>query len=370
MNKPAVILGGGLWGGLLAWKLSKKRPDFEFVLYEGQDSLGGNHTWSFHESDIHPKDLTDLKPLIRKSWPHYSVAFPSYRKTVKIPYHSISSSGFHEVLTKEIPSHRLKLGQRISLEEAKAESPLVFDCRGLTNAANCGHQKFLGIELETNSPHGLLGPVVMDATVDQIDGFRFIYILPFDERTLLIEDTRYSDDSFLDQFRIKEHIKNILDKNGWELKRIIREEIGALPIPFTTEKPSFDAGVADLRGIFHETTGYSLPDAVRLIGRITGSSLEGPEVQSIIRTYREKREANSRFFCLLNRMMFEASQDEERFKALEFFYRNNEKKIQRFYSGEMTLFDKFTFFIGKPPVKISRAMKVISGPIMQSKDFQ
>ena len=33
----------------------------------------------------------------------------------------------------------------------------------------------------------------MDATVPQDGGYRFVYVLPFADRPLLVEDTHYSD---------------------------------------------------------------------------------------------------------------------------------------------------------------------------------
>ena len=42
-------------------------------------------------------------------------------------------------------------------------------------------QKFVGVEYDAPG-HGLEAPIIMDATVDQSDGYRFVYSLPFSER--------------------------------------------------------------------------------------------------------------------------------------------------------------------------------------------
>jgi lycopene beta-cyclase len=47
--------------------------------------------------------------------------------------------------------------------------------------------------LKLTQPHGLIRPTIMDATVGQGDAYRFVYLLPFDETTVLVEDTYYAD---------------------------------------------------------------------------------------------------------------------------------------------------------------------------------
>jgi lycopene beta-cyclase len=50
---PTLILaGGGLANGLIAWRLRQLRPQVRVLMIESGSSLGGNHTWSFHDSDL------------------------------------------------------------------------------------------------------------------------------------------------------------------------------------------------------------------------------------------------------------------------------------------------------------------------------
>ena len=46
-----IIAGGGLAGGLAALAFAK-RPELEVLLIEQGASFGGNHVWSFFDSDI------------------------------------------------------------------------------------------------------------------------------------------------------------------------------------------------------------------------------------------------------------------------------------------------------------------------------
>ncbi len=47
-----VIVGGGLAGGLVALALANLRRGNDVVLIERDVRLGGNHTWSFHDTDL------------------------------------------------------------------------------------------------------------------------------------------------------------------------------------------------------------------------------------------------------------------------------------------------------------------------------
>jgi len=51
-----LIAGGGLAGGLIALALREKRPDLDVTIIEAAPRLGGNHIWSFFDSDIAPAD--------------------------------------------------------------------------------------------------------------------------------------------------------------------------------------------------------------------------------------------------------------------------------------------------------------------------
>src|SRR5205814_2116050 len=123
---------------------------------------------------------------------------------------------------------------------------------------------FVGMECEMARPHGLTHPILMDALVPQLDGFRFFYILPFSDTRLLIEDTYYSSTKELDEAFVKTEIQTYMARKQWLVKDILRVEKGVLPIPLQMPKPKAgDSLSIGLRGgLFHATTGYSLPWAV------------------------------------------------------------------------------------------------------------
>ena len=108
----------------------------------------------------------------------------------------------------------------------------------------------------------------MDVTCKQIDGFRFIYSLPFSKDTLLVEDTRYSNNLHIDQSEHIRAISSYLEQNSWQLAEVLDTEVGALPIPLHSDfKPKASEGdyiySGMAAGLFHPVTGYSIGHAFR-----------------------------------------------------------------------------------------------------------
>ena len=60
-------------------------------------------------------------------------------------------------------------------------------------------------------------------------------------------------------------------------------------------------------------------------------------------------------------MLFRAAAPSESYRVLEHFYRLPPATIARFYGGRMTPFDKARILSGKPPVPLTRALKVMFG---------
>ena len=114
----------------------------------------------------------------------------------------------------------------------RVEAGGVIDARGAADMSmlDLGWQKFVGRELVLAAPHGVERPTVMDATVEQIDGYRFVYCLPFGERRMFVEDTYYSDTPDIDRAALTERIDAYAAAKGWQVESVAREEAGALPV--------------------------------------------------------------------------------------------------------------------------------------------
>lgn len=89
-----VLIGGGLQSGLIALALRHHRPEASVAIIEQCSQIGGNHTWSFHATDIPEKSSVWLRSLIEYSWPSYQVQVGGFERQVNIGYHTVSSDHF------------------------------------------------------------------------------------------------------------------------------------------------------------------------------------------------------------------------------------------------------------------------------------
>jgi lycopene beta-cyclase len=72
-----VLVGGGLANCLIAYRLAGERPELVVVVLERGTTLGGRHTWSFHEHDLTGAQWSWVRPLVEHSWSrHVSRADP------------------------------------------------------------------------------------------------------------------------------------------------------------------------------------------------------------------------------------------------------------------------------------------------------
>jgi len=355
-----VIAGGGLAGCLTALALARLRPEVELLLVEQGETFGGNHIWSFFDSDVGPQDRWLVEPIVARRWDGYDVRFPGRERTLATRYNSCRSELLDQIVRERLRPDQYRLGA--SADEAEID----LDARGAASfdALDLGWQKFVGREYRLSHPHGLKQPVLMDATVDQADGYRFVYCLPFSEDRLLIEDTYYSTDTRLDPGEIGQRIEAYAAAQGWKISELEKEESGLLPVAIGGDFGAFwpargaPARIGLRGGFFHPTTGYSLPDAVRtamLIARQPDFSA----LASVLRAEAKRLWKARRFYRLLNRMLFAAAEPPQRFRVLQHFYRLDTALIERFYAGRSTAGDKLRIVSGRPPVPIRRALRAL-----------
>jgi len=367
-----LLVGGGLANGLLAWRLTQLQPQLDVRILEPQGVLGGDHTWSFFEPDLTAAQRAWMEPLIAHRWPGYSVRFPGHVRRLGVGYCSVTSARFNAVLSEAL-SGRVITGAAATVaptsvlltDGRRLNARAVIDGRGplAMPDLSLGFQKFVGLEVRLSAPHGLAEPIIMDASVSQDGGYRFVYTLPLDERTLLIEDTRYTDGDDLDHAVFREGVTRYAAAQGWMIETVVREEHGVLPVALDGDLPAHfrrhgPTALSGLRaGLFHPTTGYSLPDAVRLADKLAAAPPDpGQTLSARIQTHALGVWKARGFYRLLNRMLFRAAQPERRYRILERFYRLPEPLIARFYAARSTAFDKVRILSGKPPVPVAAAV--------------
>ncbi len=381
MSEPLTcdlaILGGGLAGGLIARAFRQRRPELRILLIEQGDKPGGNHIWSFFDGDVAPEHRYLTEGLTAHRWAAgHAVRFPGFERRLDPAYNSITSARFAERLSAEL-GERLLSG--VTVVEAGPDhvrlgdgrhivAGAVIDARGPDDLAalRCGWQKFVGQTLRLAVPHGLDQPVIMDATVEQADGYRFVYLLPWDDRRIFVEDTYYSDSPALDAPLLERRIAAYAKAQGWQVEAVEHRESGVLPVVhggdfdryWPADDPLARAGVR--AGLFQPMTGYSLPDAVRFAHWLADQPLK--ELAARSRAYAAAHWRRGAYYRLLGKMLFGAAAPEQRWRIFARFYRLSPGLIRRFYAGRSSVSDRIRILCGRPPVPIRDAMRALLNP--------
>ncbi len=359
-----VLVGGGLQAGLLVLAIDHYQPAAKVLLLERNNRLFGNHTWSFHLGDV-SSEWSWLKTLPMHQWPAYNVHFPGFDRRVDLPYCSASSRQFESAIENVVKQRgNVEIRKSVSVSELGSSRVLttggeefrgerVIDCRGQapSGIAGAGFQKFYGLEIELDEDWPDRLPVLMEANVDQSDGFRFLYVLPFTSRRVLIEDTRFSDSNSLLKADSLKQIKAFLKRKSVSNWRILRNEEGCLPMPFTSAfKPTASDQLAGgfAGGWFHAATGFSFPLATRFAD-VVASATPHDAHQRVLQLAKENRFQSS-FSRFLNRLLFRLVSPNRRFEVFRRFYNAlPNETIERFYAHTFTKTDAARILFGSPP---------------------
>ncbi|MCX7432355.1 MAG: lycopene cyclase family protein [Planctomycetia bacterium] len=348
------VVGGGLQGCLLAHALAWHRPEATVLLVERADELCGNHTWSFHETDVAEQARSWFDPLVTHRWPGYRVRFSTLSRRVNISYATITSDRLREATLSLAggaggPGRAGRLVVRTG-ESCEILSPTavrlggttdvscraVLDCRGRAEAGSpggAGYQTFIGHEYETAQRWPASEPTVMDVPADQAAGFEFLYELPLGPDRVLLEYTRFHEEPACDESRAVSLIAARLAEADAGSAKLIRSERGCLPMP--------------------ELVARACPD--RVAAEIASAAAED-----------RLRRGFTRF---LNRLLFCLVRPEDRWKIFQRFYRVlPEERISRFYAHRFTFTDAARIMIGWPPmglapIRFARSFVSLPGPL-------
>lgn len=373
-----AIVGGGLAGGLIALALARRRPEIRVALIEAGPTCGGNHIWSFFTGDVAERDRWLVAPLVCHGWPDHEVRFEGYARTLPAAYHSIESSRLDALLRQALPPERLVTGMAAEIlsptclrlaDGQEMTAGAIIDARGAGDmtALDLGWQKFVGQTLALHAPHGLARPIIMDARVDQRDGYRFVYVLPTGPCTVFVEDTYYSTDPALDVPMLERRIADYAAGQGWQVAAVTHRETGVLPVCMGGDMDRYwlaggdGIAKAGMRGgFFHAMTGYSLPDAVRIAAMIAAMpDLTGSALPRALRRAASAHWRDQAFYRMLATLLFRAAEPAERHRILARFYRLPVPLIERFYAGASTRYDRLRVLAGRPPVPVARAIAAL-----------
>lgn len=380
VNADIAIVGGGLAGCLTAVRLVNAKPNLRVILVEEKAHLGGHSTWIFRESDISADSLSWVQPIIEKTWASCDVNFPRQQKTIEGNVCSFRSATLHSYLTKRLADNVFLNAKATRITESHVElqdqrvisARCVIDARGFTAVgpspagAHCGYRKYMSREFLTTKPHGVKAPLMVDANVPQLDGLRYFRLFPWDEQRLVVEEIFYSNTPELNAERIGRSLLSYIDRHGWKIQSSEREESGCQAMPMTSEYLTSSVGGEPLPigfrgGYMHALTGEALPDAVRIADFLSSlEDLTTETARSGLMRFRRSWLSRQRFYRLLNRLMFYASEPALRYLVLQGFYTQSQDVIERFLSGRTTWSDRMRILRGRPPFPLDRALRSLT----------
>lgn len=285
MDTDVLIVGGGASGLSLAVHALERAPQRRVTILEPRTEYTRDRTWCSWRVRAHP-----FERCVSHRWPRWRVA-SSGREVIRTwsghPYEHIPADAFYREAQERIaasPRIELRLGVTVdALEDrgdrvvaetsaGRIEAKLAFDSRPVARASEgtppqSGDanvtlvQSFVGWIIELDRP--LLSPDVatlMDFGPANREGVHFVYVLPYDDRRALVEDTWFSARPLADRVYEK-HLDAYIDMRfGGVGYRIVDRERGT--IPMTTETPDqrpsrrvYRIGVAG--GLAKPSTGYA-----------------------------------------------------------------------------------------------------------------
>lgn len=379
LRADVVIVGGGLTGCLTALKLTTARPELSVLLVEAADRLAGRQTWFFHDSDLaNATSLEWLKPVIAREWNEATLEFPHLARTRPGPCRAIRSEDLHRELKRKLDEGLLLNETATRLSESHIElasgrilaGRCVLDARGNALSGNLsgasGFKKFLSLEVELETDHGLATPLAVDATCTQLDGLRYFEILPWGERRLQITETFYSDAPDLNRERLLRSIRSFAGRKGWTIADEKREETGVIPVPLTSAYVASSQGgealpIGQRGGYHHAFLGTILPDAVRNADFLaTLDDLTTKSAREGLVKFNRAWFSRQRFYRLHNRWMFYASESPLRYMVMQSIFEHPADLVARFYAGQSTWTDRLRLIRRPPALPVERMLRCFS----------
>ena len=372
-----VLVGGGLANSLIALRLKSLRPRLRVLMLERGARIGGEQVWRHFATDVDPDMAAWLRPLIVHQWSGYEVRFPTHGRRLETAYLAVTAQRLRQALgaalgddlwldaaVSAVSPHQVTLADGRVIAAAA-----VIDGRGprKSRRLTLGWRRVLGQSVRLAAPHGLSLPILMDATVSQADGGRFVQVLPLDPHRLLIEDSRDGDGPELDRPGLRAANGDYAAAQGWRVVKVEREMQGVLPVAlggdidaYWTESRSQLAEVGLRAALFHPTTGYALPDAARLAERIADlPRITSATVRACVEEQSKILWRRRRVLRLFNRLLFRACAPADRYRVLQRLHRLPVGLIQRFHAARLTHWDKARLLIGLPPAPLKALIRAL-----------
>ncbi|QHV96404.1 lycopene cyclase family protein [Spirosoma endbachense] len=253
-----IIAGGGMAGLSLAYYLTQSSLRDRSILILDRDSKDRNdRTWCFWERNAGP-----FESIVFRKWNQVSFHGTTHAGALDLggyQYKMLRGIDFYEFIQKELEKYPNIERRQATINRVK-ETPqggfviaddepyiadYVFDSTfalKLDQPENHNLlQHFRGWVIKTsNSCFDPTLPEIMDFRVEQGGDCRFVYVMPFDDKTALVEFTLFNDKRLADdeyETELRHYIDRFLNTGTYEICEV---ETGIIPMSDepTQENPS------------------------------------------------------------------------------------------------------------------------------------
>ena len=365
-----IIAGGGLAGLSLAIRLATPEfSSYRIAILDKSRKDKNDRTWSFWTTEKNHR----FSSIFRHKWERLAFYAPGFERVERpAPYYYASLRGIdfynyawsqikeysHITFIQTDVSEIIEKGDHVicSTSSGKFSAPYVFDSivrKMPINDPLFLWQHFLGWEIELDNDH--FDPTTatfMDFRVDQCDGPTFVYVLPFDKRSALVEVTLFSR-NLLSRDDYEQMLRDYLDKFLKKSYTIRDAELGK--IPMTTA--SFGKGsdriipIGTNNATVKASTGYAFTrienESDLIIDRIRKNKIS---------KVRSKRKFTWYDRTLLNVITTGKEDGRKIFSLL--FQRNKMAKILKFLDDQTSLLEETHIFSTLPFWSFLRAFTV------------
>jgi lycopene beta-cyclase len=282
-----LIAGGGLAGCLAALALARHRPDVPFLIVEEGPTFGGEAYRLFADADLDADAQALLAPVVTGRWPGFYVAFPGFSRKLKAEQSGFAAADLHAHMVATLGESQYRLGTRVVAvredalvldggETIKAEGAI--DARGAANLSTLDwlYEASLERDYRFKAPHRVDRPVLIDATMDQAGGLRFVRCIPIAEDRLILADVSLSERAQPDK-EAGARLNAYIAARGWAKKSILAERSASRPLPLGGDFAALwrlgghRVAKLGLRGGFvHPLTGATIADAAAMALMLAG----------------------------------------------------------------------------------------------------
>jgi len=369
-----IIAGSGCAGLSLAHHLIQTPlREKKILLIDKVDKVTNDRTWCFWEKEVNP-----FEEIVHKTWENMHFHGNGFSKLLDLSpyqYKMIRGIDFYRFVQEKVAACKnLKIlqghiqkaentpeGAKVIVDGKTFTSEWIFNSifsqREVAHDAHYYHllQHFKGWVVQTEQ--AIFQPdkaTLMDFRIKQYNDTRFIYVLPTDEHTALVEYTAFSPDlleSAVYDRELKDYLHNFLKIGNY---KILHEEFGVIPMtnqPFQTKQGKHIVNIGTAGGQTKPSTGYTFTRIQKQTMQIVHNLLH----EKVAVT--EKVSSNSRFWwydsILLNVLLKNRCSGKKIFTRL--FKFNNASVVLEFLDEQTNIFQELRITNTMPHIPFLKA---------------